>query len=286
MVETLSRVIALPCSGSSGRQWRDLEVKLKEHFAVLGLDLMDHATALSAARGRDFTLMDEAAPLLQIIDREISPVHLVGHSYGGAVALRAALERPEKVASLTLFEPTPFHLLDETYPADTAALNAVYKVAWDVSRLTAADRLEEAAQIFVDYWAGGPAWRKLRPESREAIVRYAPKATLEFGALINEPMELQSYAGLETPLLILEGEYAPAPAHRIATTLMYALPQASHVVIPRVGHMAPVVQSELVASEIADHILHFTSSKRGGTLPPSLPALRNQDPPSTVDRQC
>jgi pimeloyl-ACP methyl ester carboxylesterase len=38
-------------------------------------------------------------------------MHLVGHSYGGGVALRAAVERPERIASLTLYEPSAFHPL-------------------------------------------------------------------------------------------------------------------------------------------------------------------------------
>jgi len=43
-----------------------------------------------------FTLSDEAASVLSEIDAADEPVHLVGHSYGGAVALRAAIERPSK----------------------------------------------------------------------------------------------------------------------------------------------------------------------------------------------
>ena len=42
-----------------------------------------------------FTLADEAAAIVSMIDALGRPVHLVGHSYGGAVALRVARERPE-----------------------------------------------------------------------------------------------------------------------------------------------------------------------------------------------
>src|SRR6266536_155294 len=37
-----------------------------------------------------------------------APVHLIGHSYGGGVALRVAVERSNRIASLTLYEPAAF----------------------------------------------------------------------------------------------------------------------------------------------------------------------------------
>jgi pimeloyl-ACP methyl ester carboxylesterase len=50
-----------------------------------------------------FILADEAARTINIIDRASCTVHLVGHSYGGGVALHAAVERPHRIASLTLY---------------------------------------------------------------------------------------------------------------------------------------------------------------------------------------
>jgi pimeloyl-ACP methyl ester carboxylesterase len=58
-----------------------------------------------------FTLADEAARTIDLIDRTERSVHLVGHSYGGGVALHVALARPDRIASLTLYEPSAFHML-------------------------------------------------------------------------------------------------------------------------------------------------------------------------------
>jgi pimeloyl-ACP methyl ester carboxylesterase len=263
MSETKPVVIALPCSGSSGSQWRSLEVALNGHCTVFAPDLMTHAVAVAAAGKRNFTLIDEAAPFLRAIDGVAYPIHLVGHSYGGAVALRAALERPQQISSITLFEPTSFHLLDQACPQDRAALVEIQEVSRAVSRAIASGRPEEAARTFVDYWSGGSVWTKLRSESKDAIIRYIPKATLEFSALLNEAMLLQDYAKLDIPLFIMEGEFGPAPSRRIARRLAGTLPRAFHVVIPRVGHMAPVTNAELIATEIAKNILQTSDCEAG-----------------------
>ena len=51
----------------------------------------------------------EAGPVLT---RAGSPLALVGHSYGAAVALIAALATPGRVRAMALYEPTLFALLD------------------------------------------------------------------------------------------------------------------------------------------------------------------------------
>jgi pimeloyl-ACP methyl ester carboxylesterase len=51
------------------------------------------------------------------------PAHLVGHSYGGVVAMAAAIRRPEAVASLTLIEPSALRVA-ESVPVVAAALAA------------------------------------------------------------------------------------------------------------------------------------------------------------------
>src|SRR5688572_26868695 len=94
-------VIALHCSGAGAGQWRKLgealgsdhELIAPEHY---GCDSVGPWTGEHA-----FTLADEAKRTIALIDNAPREVHLVGHSYGGGVALHVALRRPEKIASLT-----------------------------------------------------------------------------------------------------------------------------------------------------------------------------------------
>lgn len=52
------------------------------------------------------TIADEASDALAVLDHfGFDRAHVVGHSYGGAVVLQLALDAPERVHSLGLFEP-------------------------------------------------------------------------------------------------------------------------------------------------------------------------------------
>jgi pimeloyl-ACP methyl ester carboxylesterase len=75
---------------------------------VLAYDLRGHGMSERAPRGYDVATM--AADLAAVVDGAAAeaPVTLVGHSYGAVVALRYAIDHPDRVAKLALVEaPLP-----------------------------------------------------------------------------------------------------------------------------------------------------------------------------------
>lgn len=95
-----------------------------------------------------------------------APVHLVGHGYGGAVALQMAISKPTRVLSLTLYEPLPFGVLS----GDDPALEEMQDVANSVVSLVAGRRLEDAARVFMGCWSGSSAWTRLDAGQRSALL--------------------------------------------------------------------------------------------------------------------
>ncbi len=74
-------------------------------------------TAISTAwHGSGPLHLSEQARAIQDVCPDGAPFHLVGHSYGGAVALQFALSHPDRLLSLTLVEPSCFHVLNELDP--------------------------------------------------------------------------------------------------------------------------------------------------------------------------
>ena len=247
-------VIALHCSGAGASQWRQLgemlgpryQLTAPEHY---GAERTGPWTGMHA-----FTLGDEAARTIELIDRSERKVHLVGHSYGGGVALHAALARPGRVASLTLYEPSAFHLLKTMGHQGAAAFAEISAVARATETGAVSGDYRRAAAAFVDYWSGTGAWAALRPSVQAALIRWMPKAPLDFHALMEEPTPAAAYAALRMPVLVLRGEHAPRPTHLIAETLPKLLPAARLAVIDGAGHMGPLTHADAVSARMAAHI--------------------------------
>ncbi|MER9864646.1 alpha/beta fold hydrolase [Mesorhizobium sp. M0185] len=100
-------VIALHCSGGNGRQWRNLAERLDDSYRFIAPDLIGAPGGGTWTIAGAFHLADEAAGVLEMIDHR-DGVHLVGHSYGGGLALHTAAMRQDRLAGLSLYEPLPF----------------------------------------------------------------------------------------------------------------------------------------------------------------------------------
>ena len=248
-------VVALHCSGAGAGQWRALGDALGARHQLFTPEHYGSETAGAWGGMHAFRLADEAARTIDFIDNCQGQVHLVGHSYGGGVALHAALARKDRIASLTLYEPSAFHLLKQLdAPVAAAAFLEIAALARTTADAVSIGDLKHAAMNFVDYWGGPGAWQALRPAVQAALMRWVPKASLDFYALMQEPTPLAAYANLAMPILILRGEYAPKPARLIAEALATRLAQARCGVVDGAGHMGPLTRASFVAGLMAAHI--------------------------------
>jgi pimeloyl-ACP methyl ester carboxylesterase len=175
--------------------------------------------------------------------------HLVGHSYGGAVALKAALAQPERVLSLTLFEPVLFSLLMAEDP-DQPGTREIAAVRVDTEAAVERGDLAAAGERFVDYWMGRGAWASMPEKRRLGIASGMRKVKSEFPALVEDPTPLSAFAGLDVETLFLVGERSPASSRGVARLLTSVLPRVTVVEIAGVGHMGPITHPEKINTEI------------------------------------
>ena len=248
-------VIALHCSGSTGQQWRPLADFLDELAAVVAPDLIGTSDIGPWCGTSPFSLVDEAAPIVALIDSCAGPVHLVGHSYGGGVALQVAVRRPSRISSLSLYEPSAFHLLAGMGPPGLSALREIQAVARAAEEGLLSGAYAAAAERFVDYWNGAGSWAGMKPHVQADLLRYLPKACLDFRALFKSRVRLEAYRRLNMPILIVQGERAPSPTAMIARRLHAAGKRTSFEVVRGAGHMGPLTHSAEVAALIGGHTL-------------------------------
>lgn len=98
-----ARVLAIHGLTGHGRRWRHLAGTYLSDVAVLAPDLIGHGRSTYAA---PWTIDANVAALASLIENEAdAPVAVVGHSFGGAVALHLAAQCPDLVSGVVLLDP-------------------------------------------------------------------------------------------------------------------------------------------------------------------------------------
>lgn len=209
---------------------------------VIAVDLHGYGAAPEWAGPGPMRLADGGALLRRVCADCVEPVHVVAHSFGGAVALRWALENPERVASLTLIEPACFFLLQHLGPRAAEALGAIRRVAdgFDAIR---GDALQTCAmQRFYDYWNGPGSWNVLSGSRRHMLLTRFAQVGRDFAAIFAERFSPHALRRLSRPTLVVMGARSTPAALLTSEIIADATPGALAVSVPGAGHMLPVTR--------------------------------------------
>ncbi|MFT5731207.1 MAG: pimeloyl-ACP methyl ester carboxylesterase [Desulforhopalus sp.] len=236
-------VVMLHSSMSSKEQWLKLSSKLNQDYHTIAIDLYGYGGCCYPQDPSSFTLADEVLRIDDIVTKLIHKerFHLVGHSYGGATALRFAYANSERVASLSLYEPVAFHLLAKEDPA----LAIVSQLADDISAYINQSKYSLATEMFVDFWSGKGTYSSLNELKRSFLDDFIRKVTLDFLAGINEPLTTKEYQQIQIPTCLVRGTQSPLPTQQIADNLEATLPQMQTHQVDG-GHMAPISHADIV----------------------------------------
>ena len=238
-------VVCLHSNASTSGQWRALMELLAPAFRVFAPDLYGAGKSPEWPSDRVISLRDEVALIEPVLAMAQPPLALVGHSYGAAVALIAALATPGRIRALALYEPTLFAVLDADTPPPNAA-DDIRTVVREASRAVDAGDHDEAAERFIDYWMGAGSWERM-PAQRKVPIAASVASVGRWGhALLTEPIPLEAFRSLRIPVLYMVGKASPAAAHGVARVLTRTLPNVEVVEFEGIGHMGPVTHPEVV----------------------------------------
>jgi 3-oxoadipate enol-lactonase len=228
-----------------GTVWGDVLAALPDGGTVITVDGPGHGGSEPAPRG--WTLADHARALVEILDElGIPRAVLAGHSWGGMVALRAALAAPGRVAALALVN-TPLTRTEGSarlgFRAQQALLRATGPSAFFARRAAAALHAPESL--------------RRRPELVERMVarmagrRGADLADVLRAVVLDPPGMVEEVGRVAVPVAVIAGEhdYVFPPATREA---VHAAAPGAVLVVTCGGHVSPEEDPAAVAAALAD----------------------------------
>ncbi|NMP31072.1 alpha/beta fold hydrolase [Thalassotalea sp. M1531] len=242
-------IIFLHSSLSSSRQWFPLVKQLESNFTCINIDILGYGVADKVQDVNNYDFSVEAKRINQAIEHVVGDgqYHLVGHSCGGAIALKIAVEAPEKVLSMSLYEPVAFHLLPEG--------SEEQKAACDFAQYVDIEDTYKAAAVFTDFWNKEGFFEALPDKMKALMAADMPKVNLDFKGLMSEKYTLSDLKTITAPCLMITGKLSPHLSHYLAKHIIASLPAAEHKQVAA-GHMAPVSHSEIVLPLIGEFICH------------------------------
>lgn len=217
-------IVAVHGSASSSKQWHSLQAAAAPDYRVLAPTIPDAEPNV------------RLGVVMNAITDSTTPVHLVAHSFGASIAMMAANTVPEKIASVTLYDP----VVPVKVGAEIAAPPALRDLAL-VMQLAGA---EQGMALFMEFWAGAKSWLGNPERFRSAVIS-------KYGSVLRDFEQVTSgvwtsdqirYSG---PLTILRGVQSPSVILETTGFLQRVYPQAWLISAAGLNHMTPLVAPHL-----------------------------------------
>ena len=253
-------IVLLHCSSGSSGAWAPVMNHLGQDYRILAPDLLGYGRTAPWPRDAPLAPDAELGVVEALLDVAGRPAHLVGHSYGGTVALRAARRFPRQVASLTLIEPVAFHLLRRANEPD--GWREIAALAERHVALVDGGRDAEAAEAFITYWTGPKAWQQMPDTARDSAARTAAKVAAEWRLLFAAEDDRDEISRIGAPTLLICGGRTRTPARRVVELLRRTLPYTLYHEISDAGHMSPLTHPADIAEAIRRHAVSINPQRR------------------------
>jgi len=220
---------------SDFRTWLEQFNALSNDYRVISYSRRGHYPNRENEDSQPYTRARHAADLIEFLKAlKLEKAHLIGHSYGAAVALIAAVEEPALAGSLILAEPSP---IPELLSADAEALLAEQKTGFDKA-MRLAEKGENAAAVreFLHTVIGIDAFCLLPEERRAVILENAGTLLPMLKNYYDSRLTREQLKKLKIPTLFITGEISPVIARLTCKAIDRFLPDSKIAVLKCASH--------------------------------------------------
>ena len=239
------KVILIHSSVAGARQWGGLMNALADRFHFIAINLFGYGATKPWSERKTQRLEDQARLLAPFVPDDGSKFSIVGHSFGGSVAMKAAAMFKNHVDRLVLIEPNPFYLLrqngrDEAFQEALSLRNTIKQSGTD-------NTWPIAAEVFSNYWTGAGSWDAMPEERRVKFISALEPNFHEWDGVMNEETPLSVWqADLPDETTVVSAADTVRTIDEIVSLMKQSVPQWRFEKIERGGHMAAMTKPDLI----------------------------------------
>jgi len=240
----------------SSDNWATLGRKFAENFTVYLVDLRNHGRSPHNASNSFLDMVQDLHEL--IIDENLNNINLIGHSMGGKVAMRFAMQYPEKVNTLISVDAAPVN-----YPATLHNYHLRYIEALELIDLSLCHSRGEAERLLtkailsdrmVHFFAKNIYWK----EKDLLDWRFNLSSLKKYINEIFEGFDLLSdgIKPANVKSLFIKGELSDYIIDDYSKTIYNLFPQATIAIIPGASHWVHADKPELFYDAVMSFLLN------------------------------
>ena len=239
------KVILIHSSVAGARQWRSLMDTLSDKFHLVAINLFGYGNTKAWPDGELQTLEDQARLAEPFLPTDGTGAYIVGHSFGGSVAMKVASLFKDRVHRLVLIEPNPFYLLEQHGRKE--AFQEAKCLRDTIKASGKSNTWRSAAEVFANYWTGKGSWDAM-PDDRRVKFTQALKPNFhEWDCVMNETTPLSGWAeDLPKDTTVVSTADTVRTIDEIVSLMQETIPHWKFDKLERGGHMAAVTKPDLI----------------------------------------
>ncbi len=244
-------VVLVPGSCSTGAAWRPMMAVWGDRFRYVTTSLLGYGGTAERRDRQSPSIGPEIDAIEAVIRHAGGPVHLVGHSFGGSVAIATALRARVPIASLSVIEAPLVPLLrlcgEEKLCADFGRMKEIY---FDAFRRGEPD----AVARMIDFYGGAGTFASWPPKMRAYANETTHVNIADWASSEAVPESAAQLSALDVPTLVFWGSASPRAVQRANELLTENVHGSKGRLIEGAAHFMIATHAAEVAGAIAEHI--------------------------------
>ena len=250
-------IVMVPGSCSTGAAWKPVIGALNGRFRCVTTSLLGYGGTAERRTASNTSILHEAEMVEEVIRKAGAKVHLVGHSFGGLVALAVALQNQVTLASLTILEAPAVEILrgnEDQYYQTFRNMTEDYFTAFRGGET-------EAIEKMIDFYGGQGTFASWPSRVRSYAVETTPVNILDWESAYGFPLSAATLATIKIPVLFCWGSESHSAVKCANVLLSDSIARSSRTTIQGAAHFMIATHANELAQLISNHIAFAKNSE-------------------------